>query len=227
MTIRNIVLILLFLLILYLTRPTGLFFIPSTFLFLTIKFYSKQAVRIIAASACIALIFFYFLFNFSLGSGGEFNFLLPYLNESIICGVPTIHEPHNISIPVEKNSIAGLFYIITHHFRLFFKLAIQRLAAFFGIYRPYYSTFHNIFASAYFYFTYLVIIIQLRNLFRQNKAEVWFLISNIGLMALTVMLSCDEWGNRFILSVLPFFLLLAIISISNYKNTVNVSRNNM
>jgi hypothetical protein len=220
-TTKNILLILLFLSILYLTRPTGIFFIPATSLFLIIKFYSNHAFRIIAISTCLALIFFYFLFNLSLGSGGEFDFLLPYLDERIICGVPTINESHNISVPVEKNSIAGLFYIITHHFALFFRLAIQRLIAFFGIYRPYYSTLHNVIASGYFYFIYLIIAVNVRNLFRENKAEVWFLISNIGLMALTVMLSCDEWSNRFILSYLPAFLLLVVIAISNYKNRVN------
>jgi hypothetical protein len=221
MTSRNMLLLLVFLSVLYLTRPTGIFFIPATCLFIILKFYSKHALKIILASTCIALIFFYFLFNFSLGSGGEFNFLLPYLDERIICGMPTIKEAHNIFIPVEKNSIAGLFYIVTHHFNLFFRLAIQRIIAFFGIYRPYYSSLHNIIASAYFYFMYFIIIWNIRSLFRANKAEIWFLISNIALMTITVMLSCDEWGNRFIFSVLPFILLLGVISIGNAKKRAN------
>ncbi|MDQ6844003.1 MAG: hypothetical protein M3Z92_06580 [Bacteroidota bacterium] len=221
-TIKNIVLIVLFLCILYLTRPTGIFFIPATFLYLITKFYSRHAFKIITISVLFALVFFYFLFNYSLGSGGEFDFLLPYLDERIICGVPTIIKSHDIIVPVEKNSIAGLLYIISHHFNLFFKLAIQRLIAFFGIYRPFYSVFHNIFACAYFYFIYIIIIAGVRDLFKKNKAEVWFLLTNIGLMAITVMLSCDEWSNRFILSVLPFFLLLSVLSICNYKNRLNV-----
>jgi hypothetical protein len=215
-TIRNFILILLFLSFLYVTRPTGIFFIPATFLFITIKFHSKFAFKIIAASIGLAFIFFYFLFNFSLSSGGEFDFLIPYLKEEIICGVQTISQAHKLSLPVEKNSLAGLVYIIINHFHLFFRLAIQRLLAFFGVYRPYYSTFHNLIASSYFYLMYLIIIGGLKYLFRNNKAEVWFLICNIGLVAIAVMLSCDEWGNRFILSVLPFILLLSVISISNF-----------
>ena len=225
LTLKNIFLILLFLSILYLTRPTGIFFIPATFIFLIIKFYPRHSFKIFATAGLTGSIFLYYLFNYSLGSGGEFDFLLPYLDERIICGVPTIKEPHYIIIPVEKNSIGGLFYIITHHFGLFFKLAIQRLIAFFGIYRPYYSTFHNVFAAGYFYFLYTIIIIGIRTLFKQNKPEVWFMICNISLMLLTVMLSCDEWANRFIFSVLPFFLLLAVISISNYKKQFNDWRN--
>lgn len=215
LNLKNGIVILLFLTLLYFTRPTAIFFIPATFLFIIIKFFPKRAFKIITVSSVIAIVGLFFLFNFSLGSGGEFDFLLPYQQEIIICGVPTISLPHHIQIPVQKNSIQGLLYVVVEHFSLFFYLSIKRLSAFFGISRGYYSLFHNVFASAYFYFIYLVILFGIKNLLKRNKAEVWFLITNIFLMAVTVMLSCDEWHNRFILSVLPFILLLGVISISN------------
>lgn len=216
--------IFLFLILLYLTRPTGIFFIPATYLFLIIKSYPKHAFKIIAATSIFALAGLFFLLNFSLGSGGEFDFLLPYLDERIICGVSTISDAHHITIPVKKNSIQGLFYIITHHFDLFFSLSMKRLGAFFGVSRTYYSLFHNIFVSVYFYLIYVIIVIGIRNLFKRNKAEVWFLITNIAFMATTVALSCDEWNNRFLFSVLPCFLLLAVISINNSKNKINAGK---
>lgn len=214
---KNGLIILLFLSLLYFTRPTGIFFIPATYLFLIIKFFPKKAFTIVLVSTVFAITGLFFLFNYSLGSGGEFNFLLPYQKEMIICGVPTILYSHNITIPVERNSFQGLFYLITHHFDLFFTLSIKRLSAFFGVSRTYYSLFHNIFVSVYFYSIYLIILLGIINLFKKNKAEVWFLITNIALMAITVMVSCDEWHGRFILSLLPFFLLLAVISINNSK----------
>jgi hypothetical protein len=223
-TLKKGIFIFLFLTLLYVTRPTGIFFIPATYLFLIIKFYPKYAFKIIAVSSIFALAGLFFLFNFSLGSGGEFDFLLPYLDERIICGVSTISNAHHISIPVEKNSIQGLFYIITHHFDLFFSLSIKRLAAFFGVSRTYYSLFHNIFISVYFYLIYLIILIGIKNLLKKNKAEVWFLITNIAFMAITVAFSCDEWNNRFLFSVLPCFLLLAVISINNSKNKINAGK---
>jgi hypothetical protein len=219
--LKNGTAILLFLILLYFTRPTGIFFIPATFLFLIIRFFPERAFKIIALGAAIAGVGLFFLFNYSLGSGGEFDFLLPYIDERIICGVPTISQIHHFVIPVEKNSIQGLFYIVTHYFDLFFSLSVKRLAAFFGVSRTYYSLFHNLFASVYFYLIYLIILSGIVSLFKKNKAEVWFSITNIALMAITVMLSCDEWSNRFILSVLPFFLLLAVISISNSKTKIN------
>jgi hypothetical protein len=45
-------------------------------------------------------------------------------------------------------------------------------------------------------------------------------------MAATVMLSCDEWSNRFILAVMPFILLLGVISLTNYKKKFHAAGNN-
>lgn len=217
---KNFLLILLFLALLYFTRPTGIFFLPATFLFIVIKFSPRNAYTIILIVSVAVIIAFYFLLNYSLHSGGEFDFLLPYLKENIICGVSTIQQQHNFSVPVEKNSIAGLLYIITHHFQLFARLGFQKLLSFFGIYRPFYSSFHNIFAMSYFYVLYIIIITGIKNLFVNYKAEVWFLLCNIWLMAISVMVSCDEWSNRFILSVLPSILLLGVISIENNRKRI-------
>lgn len=218
LNLKSLLFILLFLSLLYLTRPTGIFFIPATWVYLIIRFFPKRAFKIIAIGGVAGVAGLYFLLNFSLKSGGEFDFLLPYTNEMIICGVPTIQTPHQFSIPVEKNSIQGLIYIVTHYFDLFARLAFERLSAFFGVSRSFYSLFHNIFISVYFYAIYLVILINIRYLFRNNKAKVWFMLTNIILLTMTVMLSCDEWSNRFIFAITPFLLFLAVIGISNKRN---------
>lgn len=212
---KNILLIIFFLVLLYFTRPTGIFFLPATYLFLVFRFYRQHSKRILLISGVLALTILSFLLNYSLGSGGELDFLLPYSREMILCGVPTVNVPHDLSVPVETNSIQGIFFIITHHFDLFAKLAFKRLAAFFGIYRPFYSLFHNIFACVYFFLCYFFIIYNLPVLFKKHKAECWFLLSCILLMTITIMLTCDEWSNRFVLSILPFLLLLAVIGITN------------
>jgi hypothetical protein len=214
-SVKSLLFIFIGLSILYFTRPTGIFFIPATYLFLVLKFYPKKYLKILSISAVFLLAALFFIFNYSVGSGGEFDFLLPYKNEIIICGVPLISAPHQISIPVDENSIQGLFYIITHHPQLFFSLALKRFVAFFGVSRSYYSLLHNVILCTYVYLLYLFILFGIRNLFKKNKAEAWFSITNIALMTITIMLSCDEWSNRFILSILPFILFLAVISVSN------------
>lgn len=206
---KNIVLLLAGLSFLYFTRPTGVFFIPSTIVYLVLKFYRKKAWLVLSAFFLLGILCLYFLLNFALNSGGEFNFLVPYLNETIICGVPTIQNQHNIFIPVEKNSVEGLFYISTHYPSLFFGLASKRLFVFFGVVRPYFSTFHNILIALYFYSTYVLAIAGIKKMVSLFPDRTFYFLTNILFMTITVMFSCDEWHNRFILGLFPFFLLLA------------------
>jgi hypothetical protein len=83
--------------ILLFTRPTGVLFIPSTILFFIIRFGKKRALPFFVLSAVGGLTLFYFLLNAALNSGGEFDFLLPYIQEHVICGVPTVQRPHHIT----------------------------------------------------------------------------------------------------------------------------------
>lgn len=153
---------------------------------------------------------FYFLLNAALGSGGEFDFLLPYIEEHVICGVPLVEQAHKISMPVNKNSVEGLWYIMTNNSELFFRLIRDRFFAFWGVQRPFYSSGHNLFIAVYFYTLYVFIIIGLRKMLRSYLPQAVFMVSYIILVMLTVLLSCDEWHNRFIYSVLPFLLLLGL-----------------
>ncbi len=198
--------------VLYFTRPVGLFVIPATFLFIVFRFYPTKSKLIISTAGVTGVGFFYLLLNKSLNSGGELNFLLPYLDERIICGVPTITTPHQISVPVEQDSVEGLFYIITHHWRLFATLSLKRLLAFFGVVRSWYSLPHNIFIAVYFYSMYVLIFIGSRRWNRERLPQLLFIGCLLFLTALTTAVSCDEWHNRFILALLPFLLLLSSLA---------------
>lgn len=209
----------LFLALLYLTRPVGIFFIPATLAFLLIKFRLCNLINIILLATVLFSILFYKLLNFSLSSGGGLDFLLPYSNEMVICGVATIETENSIHIPVEKNSIKGLLYITTHHLDLFIKLSTKRFIAFFGLVRPYYSTLHNIYIAIYFYTMYLLILAGITSTIKKYKPEVIFIGILIFCITITVMLSCDEWHNRFIFGLLPFFIILSTFSLSK-QNTL-------
>jgi hypothetical protein len=212
LSVRSLLVIAVGLSMLYFTRPVGIFFIPAAFLFLVFKFYPKKAVLIFSTAGLLLIVVFFFALNQSLNSGGELDFLLPYLDERIICGVPTISVPHKISMPVEKDSVQGLFYVITHHWRLFLALSVKRLLAFFGVLRSYYSLSHNLFIGAYFYSLYVLIFVGIRKWNKGKAPEICFILCLIFFTALTTALSCDEWHNRFILAILPFLLLLASLA---------------
>ncbi|RZK10251.1 MAG: hypothetical protein EOO46_11330 [Flavobacterium sp.] len=209
LSIISLIAVLTGLVILYLTRPVGLFFIVASFLFLVLKFFPKRAVLLFLTAGIFITLGFIFLLNRSLNSGGELDFLLPYLDERIICGVPTINTPHKLDVPIDADSVQGLFYIITNHWELFFKLSVKRLLAFFGVLRSYYSLPHNIFIGIYFYSIYIFSIMGSRSWSSRNRPQVVFIMSMVFLTALTTALSCDEWHNRFILAIVPFLLLLA------------------
>jgi hypothetical protein len=208
LSLKNIYLLILGMAVLYFTRPTGIFFIPSTIAFCVFKFYRNKALLLLALFFVAGILTLYYLLNFALGSGGELDFLLPYSKEMILCGVPTLQSTNAINIPLNKSPMEGLWYIMTHHSTLFFYLVNKRLAAFWGATREYYSPLHNMFLRIYFYTCYLIILFGLRKLFKKLIAETIYLLCNIFLIMSTAALSCDEWHNRFLLSILPFLLLL-------------------
>jgi hypothetical protein len=57
-------------------------------------------------------------------------------------------------------------------------------------------------------------------MFTHYVAETVFMLTYIFFIMLTVLLSCDEWHNRFIFSILPFLLLLAAGVFARKKDTV-------
>ncbi len=203
-----IITLLILLTLLIFTRPTGLLFIPPTLFFIIFRFAKRRALPVSLIALTGGMILFYFLLNTVLDSGGELNFLLPYAEEHVICGVPGVEEPHNLNAPINKNSVEGLWYIISHNTELFLGLAWKRFIAFWGVRRSFYSLGHNLFICIYFYTLYIFILIGLRKMFQFFLPHAIFITTYIFLVMITVLLSCDEWHNRFIFSILPFLLLL-------------------
>ena len=208
-TFSYLISILLFLMLLCITRPTGILFLPGTIFFLIFRFGKKRALLFSAITIITGFTGFYFLLNAALDSGGEFDFLLPYIEEHVICGVPTAGQPNKLVMPVNKNSVEGLLYIIQNNSELFLRLARQRFIAFWGVQRPFYSGFHNAYIAIYFYLVYTLIILGIWKFARFYASHTVFILCYVLLMTITVMLSCDEWHNRFLFALLPFLLLLA------------------
>src|SRR6202012_5182298 len=109
------------LLLLCLTRPSGILYLPVAAVWLFILS-SQNTIRkwtitlVIITASC-------WLLNTALGSGGELDFMLPFREEHIICGAPTLLHPADIHTVQQGNSIYGLFYYITHNFPQFIRLA--------------------------------------------------------------------------------------------------------
>jgi hypothetical protein len=212
LSLKSATILIALLFLLCVTRPSGIFFIAATlvylYFFLTKKISAPLRSTIFILLTCTAV----FLLNFmiGLGSGGGIDLILPFKDERIICGVPTLSYNVNIDTIKNSNSIMGLFYYVTHNFHQFFRLALLKSKVFFGLTRPYYSLPHNLFLITYFYSLYILII---SNFFRKNRKLPMgfiYLFSIILIYWLSVLFSCDEWHNRFFLTLTPFLIIPAL-----------------
>lgn len=211
----NIPIILIFLFLLCITRPSGIFFIGATIIYL-LFFVSKalntwtRAITFTSLSV-LALI----ILNYLMGAGGGIDIILPFKDERIICDVPTLSYNVPIATIENGNSLTGLLYYVTHNFGQFSRLGLLKAKAFLGLTRNYYSTLHNMFLVFYFYSLYLLILAGIIKFNKKLPISFIYLISLVIIYVLSVVFSCDEWHNRFFLTLTPFLIISALYFFRN------------
>jgi hypothetical protein len=151
----------------------------------------KQRTKLVITTAA-AVVFLFFL-NLALGSGGEFDFMLPYRYEQIICGVPTVATPVTIHTAENPNSVYGLLYYLTHNFSQFARLAWERSLAFFGLIRSYYSGAHNALLVLMFYPVYVLVLAGMKHWVRRLPLQLLYIAGVVLITWASVMLTCDDW----------------------------------
>ena len=213
-SLKHITTITLCLTIIAVTRPTGIFFYAATFLFLYFRFLPGISMAYKIPVLLIGLMIFIFFINTAIGSGGELDFMLTARHEHIICGVATQANGVPITEIEKGNSVYGLFYYITHNFSQFSRLAFERSVAFFGVLRTHYSSVHQIYLMLLFYPAYVLMLFSLKYWAKKNPDIMIYVFVIISLTWLTVIVSCDDWHNRFFLTISPYFNLLAIPAIN-------------
>jgi hypothetical protein len=206
--------IILFALLLMFTRPTGILLIPATVFYLTFRFGKNYKWH-----EKIMLLLTIFLpstivLDVAMHSGGELNFILPFQKEMVICGVPS--NSTTIILPQDPNSLPGLLYYICNNFNQFLTLALLKTKSFFIPYRSYYSVIHNIYLISIYAIMYILTLTGIVKSFRRDMYITLFCISNIVVIWISVMITCDDWHNRFLLMVTPFLLILSALTIDNF-----------
>jgi hypothetical protein len=210
LTARRIAIILFLLLFLSATRPNGLIYWPIVWLFISFTSLRQSPAWLKISVLTLGLALFIFLLNYAMGSGGELDFILPFREQHIICGVPTLISSGKVLSHPEDNSILGLFGYIFHHFGLFIRLAILKSCYFWGLYRNYFSGLHNGYLVIYFYPPALAALVSLGYWRRYNPLALYCLLAPVLLTWLMVILTCDDWHNRVYLGISPFLLLLGL-----------------
>jgi hypothetical protein len=194
--------------ILCFTRPTGIFFAFATVLYL-FGLLKKLNGRLRWLSLASLLVLILLVVNQLMQSGEAIDMIAPLKEGHIICDVPTAFVASDPT-PSTDRSLRGLFIYISHHKGMFLHLAVQKTKAFFGLTRSFYSTGHNIFISLYFYSLYLLIILGLILKGKRFPLSYVYCISLILTFWMAVVLSCDEWHNRFFLTLTPFLIITAL-----------------
>ena len=127
---------------------------------------------------------------------------------------------------IEKgNSIQGIVYYIFNNREQFSRLAGLKTLAFFGMLRTYFSLFHNILLVLFFYPFYILSFIGIWKKIKQRETTLIYIIATILLYWSTTLLTCDDWHNRFILTVSPFLFLLGFAAFGG-KDSVSKENNN-
>lgn len=195
-----------FLALLTFTRPTALLLYTPTFLYILFFKINSSVAKKLSLLSILLLIALYIL-NYAMGSGGEWAFMEIYKQEMVICGVPVNNV--NVDITDNPNSIKGLVYYITQNFNQFAILAVKKTVAFFGVYRAYFSTGHNVVIVCFFSLMYLLATVGIVSWRRQNAGVLFYCLLAIFFTWLSVIVTCDDWHNRFVLTIVPYLLILS------------------
>lgn len=195
------------------TRPTGIYFCGITLIWFVLLFFrDKQfipATILLIAGSFAAVVFV----NKMMQGGGELDFWLPFEEKHILCGVPTG------SLPIEKKNYQGIgifFDVFQQRPKEMLRLMFQRAASFWSTTRDFYSADHNILQMIWFYPLFLGSLISLRFI-RKNILVQIVLLSAI-LFTFSVMLTCDDWMNRFILPLVPLLIVTTVIGFRKINN---------
>ncbi|HEY5407295.1 MAG TPA: hypothetical protein VIJ92_09410 [Ginsengibacter sp.] len=211
LTSKDWLFILLFATLLSITRPTGILFFAVTLLYIFFRFLNNLGLLYKIITISVALAIFLVAINSMLQAGGSLDFMLPFKKENIICGVNTVNNA-DINTLEKGNSIQGIVYYMFNNKEQFLRLARLKTLAFFGMLRTYYSLSHNILLALFFYPFYILSFVGVWKKIKQRDTAIIYIISIILLYWVTTLLTCDDWHNRFVLTVSPFLFLLGFAS---------------
>ncbi len=210
LTAKSMALVLLGLVLLLFTRPSGILFtVPVLLFFLERLFTGRYAIfKRLAIGGLAVLGVVLFINMVYKGGGGDLDIMKPYLEEHIICFVPSGNTPL-LSLSHTGEPLSDLLYYITHNPLHFSRLFVLRLLAFFNLCRPYYSFAHNVWLVAVMLPLYSLVIAGLLALRRRFTPAHRYLLWLPCFYAAAIAFQCDDYHSRFIMVVMPVLFYFA------------------
>jgi hypothetical protein len=206
-----------------LVRPTGIAVLAAYSLYWLIYFVKQQqkafGVLLIGISTLLGSLFLYIAINYAT----MFDFILPFKEGRYICGYQKPQfVPNDIWFPQENKGFINLLLFIIKNPIYFLKSCLYKISVFYGMWRPVYSTIHNVFSIIYFYPVFTAGFIGLYKLSKTSKELARLIFMPVFFTTLIIMFTCDDTNNRFILPLIPLFIIAIFIGFFNKLNTNNI-----
>lgn len=209
---KNVLLtIFIFILVLF-SRPTGLLMIPIVSIYFFLELIHKAQYMKACLLGIIMGICFFALLNYAMHSSAQFDFMKPFVENEVLCYIPTENTPA-LTTHTGSNSLLHIFYYIFHNKRQFIHLSYEKIISFWGMQRYYYSVSHNLYLKLFFYPLYLFGAFGLFKQFKQQRKICTFIITLFAIFTFSIMLTCDDWNNRFNIPIIPFVMMLGAMGI--------------
>jgi hypothetical protein len=225
--IKNLLISVLALLLVIISRPLGILFAGSIYVYL---FYiaDKRWKTILGFCSVALFLLAFYIINTIFSTIPDWRITQAFEEESIICDLPGSTSAYpELDLAATGSPVYKLIYYVTHNFNHFLHFSGVKLRYFFLMARPYFSKLHNYFLLINTVTVYLLVVAGffIKKL-TFNRGIFVFLITTIALYTLTIIVQCDDYHNRFILSIYPFFVILAAMTIEYlglllFKNNIH------
>lgn len=209
-SIKHIIIISFALLLVIISRPLGILFIPAVYAYF---FYSanKKWKIILGGISVLLFIAVFYIINIIFSTIPDWHITQAFEQESIICDLPTTTPSHTaIYLAAGATPVYQLFYYVTHNFEHFLYFMTVKLQYFFLLMRPYFSKAHNYYVLLNVVPIYLLALVSFFiKQVKFNRGITLFLATILAVYTVTIIFQCDDYHNRFILSIYPCFVVLA------------------
>lgn len=210
------------LVLLMLSRPHGLLFIPPTLLYFLIAAPNNRIRAMVGFCGVLLLAAMYLFMNRIFTGGEDMDALKPFVEEHIICFVPQKPEGALLDIQHTSSPVNDLLYYVIHNPLHFLRLLFLRLYSFFNLTRPFYSLAHNLYLLLYMIPLYCLAIWGMIRVRRTHRPFIWFAWLLLILYPLGATFQCDDWHSRFTMIVIPLFVYFAATALASVWSRTNL-----
>jgi hypothetical protein len=194
-----------------LARPLGILFLIPWLTF-HLWYLIKKRKRLVSVLLGFGIVILILICEIILSNIKGYDILEAYKQGNVICGIATFNQS-SFAIGIEKtsSSIWNLILYIRENPILFLNLSWKKTIAFFLMFRDYYQWRHN------FLLLVLCAILYLPTVFNFLKEKInpfsRFIYLIIISFYLAVVLQCDDYHSRFVLTLVPLFLYVGLFQL--------------